>query len=133
MHGHEEDPQELQHAIEQGFEHRDLPTSTIGKAVLGLFIFFFVSIGLTIGYLRFVDSVGHQLDTRDRQTAEVRRALPPGPLVQSNVTTKKDMVDLRAQEVKKTERFEKLTTKPGYVQIPVDVAIEKIAKEGLPQ
>ncbi len=133
MHSHDEDPKELQHAIEQGYEHRDLPTSAIGRAVAGLFIFFFVSIGFTIVYLRFVDAFGHKQDTRDRQLADVRRTLPPGPLVQSNLTTKKDMVQLRSEDVKKTERFEKLEAKPGYVQIPVEVAMEKLAKQGLPQ
>jgi len=128
MHSHDEDPAELQKAIAQRYEHRDLSTSAIGKSVLILFVFFFISIGITIVYWRFVDSVGHDMATTSRQKVDQRLQLPPGPLLQSNVTAKQDIKDLRELERGKLEGYGWSDEKAGVAHIPVDEAMKKMAE-----
>lgn len=128
MHSHDEDPAELQKAIAKKYEHRDLSTSAIGRSVLILFVFFFFSIGITIVVWNLLDMWNHGMKTTSRQEVEKRVQLPPGPLLQSNVTAKQDIKDLRELEQGKLEGYGWSDEKAGIAHIPVDEAMKKMAE-----
>jgi hypothetical protein len=63
-----------------------------------------------------------------------RRAEPPPgvPRVQSNVTALQDMKDLRARESERVNGYGWSDRKSGRAYIPVELAMEKVLRDGLP-
>ncbi len=108
--------------IELGYEKEDLNMKGVGKGTLFFFVFTFVCIGL--GYWVFAvmnpDAMkGHQED----QPAFMGK-VPPEPLLQSNQTTKTDIVDLRANEDNALKIPAYVDQGKGVIRIPIDRAID---------
>ena len=115
--------------VELGYEIRDVNTKALMKGTIGFFIFAIGSAVVGFIMFRLMYPVGFEAQT------EVKRLIPqsPNPLVQSNLTAKTDIMDLRQQEEAA------LSAKPGWVDasktklhIPIERAMEIIAEKGMP-
>jgi hypothetical protein len=129
-----EDPKELEQAIHQGYEHREINYPKVGKmtsvGTIGLVV---VSLLITWGTFMAYDRIVQKSPNPAlRENAMARTSLPPSPLLQSNVTAKADIAILRRQEEEHLQTSKPIAGKPGYVSIPIEVAIDKLAETGLP-
>jgi len=115
--------------VELGYEIRDLNTKAIRTGAIGFFIFATASAVIGFGVFRWMYPRGFTEETAQK------RLLPesPNPLIQSNLTTKTDIMDLRQHETKQ------LTAPIGWtddshtkLHIPIEKAMEIIALRGLP-
>jgi len=128
---HVEDPKELAKAVDAGFEHRDLDTSQIGKSMFIFSIFTVLSLAAGLLIMMLMYNVMGYGNPKVLADPAPRRQLPPGPLLQSNVTAKTDIRDLRVAEEKRLAE-QGVDSKTGKAHIPIDRAIEIVAREGLP-
>lgn len=131
---HDENPMEgrdLDVLQELGYEPTDTTAeSPIGKFTLWFFGFIFVMAGAAFVFQTGFDRVpGFKFN----QERPVRRVMPPEgtPLLQSNTTAQKDMVDLKKENWDKMHKTE-LQRGGSSAVIPVDKAIEIVAQRGLP-
>lgn len=140
-HDHEqENPEELKKAIELGYEYRDLPFSQMGKhTIVWTFLFLIFVLGATYASFSLYDRFGNRPNasfttTFERTTIKdnPRKKLPFGPLLQSNKSAMKDIENVRAIEDKATKEYGWVDKEKGIAHEPVDVTIDKLAKEGLP-
>ncbi len=116
--------------VELGYEIRDVNTNGLLKGTIGFFLFTIASgvIGFVIFRLLFTAGFS--------TAAEPTRLIPqaPNPIVQSNITAKTDIMDLRQQE------DAKLNGPIGWVDasktklhIPIERAMDIIAERGVPK
>lgn len=116
-----------------GYEQSDIDASpkvltTHSAIFLGFIIFSFGMAWITLSVLDRADSFKF-----GRANTEVQRTPPDeAPLLQSNITAKKDMVDLRHKEEEKLNSYEEVEDHPGTYKIPVKKAMEIVAERGLP-
>ncbi|MBL8087346.1 MAG: hypothetical protein JNM85_04650 [Chthonomonas sp.] len=135
-HNEPENPQELEKAVSAGYEHRDFDFGKIGKgSSVSLVILCAVSLVATFLVLMIYDRVvqgrSSFMSTFDRQSPSGRATLPPAPLLQSNITAKTDIADLRKAELEAMTTYGYVDKEKGIVRIPVDAAIDRLAKTGL--
>ncbi len=135
MHEHEQDDPEVLSEIEKlGYDPRDVPVEK--TAVHAFFLFFscFVVGLIAWGIMAAIDRY-EGTRTTGKQPLPERRSGPqdPYPLLQTNLTAKTDIHDLRAQEAAKTDTAGWVDKDKGVARIPVSAAIEKVLSEGLPQ
>lgn len=117
---------------ELGYETEDLDPVKFGKAIMAMFLFVFVGAGISIAAMWFMSPTRI---SGDPTLADPARKFPPtpSPILQSNITRATDMHDLRQKETAILERFEVKDASSGSYSIPIDMAIEKLAKSGLPK
>ena len=115
--------------VELGYEVRDLNTKAIRIAAIGFFLFAVGSSVLGFGIFYLMNPAGFA------KVEESNRLLPqpPNPILQSNITSKTDIMDLRQKETKVLDApmgwSDKAKTK---LHLPIDMAMEIIAKRGVP-
>jgi hypothetical protein len=134
MHEHHEDDPEVLSEIEKlGYDPRDVPVEQTWKHAVGLFIACGVMMAAAAGIMWVIDwnTRGSSLG---KPEAVQRRNVPedPYPLLQSNLTAKTDILDLRDRERAKTDHYSWVDESKGIVRIPVEDAIQKVLEEGLP-
>jgi len=126
--GPREDP-----LIDMGYETRDVDYPKLRKAVISYFGFaLFCGIcGVIIYRYRFF--ILHIPQPKDDGVA-MNRPLPPDefPKLQSNMTSKTDIMDMRRQETVRLNATEYADDTHTVVHIPVNHAMELIAQRGLP-
>jgi len=127
---HEEDDVNL---LEQmGYEGRDL---NVGAKGIWSAILMFVGLAVvTVGCWAFIGLVDRTKTFSLPTKVEARTVTPPKdfPVVQSGVTAKTDMVELRKQEEAKSTKVGWVDEAKGVAQISVDDAIKIVAARGLP-
>jgi len=125
--------EEMAIAESKGYMHTDI-NDDVPKLVggtIGMLVFFTICVPATFGiYFLFQSISGH--DIGHQTTAVAREELPGGPLLQSNATTKADMIELRAREEQKLKGYTSVKGQPNTVVIPVEKAIDKLGESGLP-
>ena len=107
-------------------ETTDVNVWAIGKFAIGLVIVCVVSIGLLFGLLKFFQS---------REETSVANTVEPAKLFPEPQLQKTPLLDLkaiRAEEDKLLNGYAWVDAPKGVVRIPVDRAIEVLAKRGLP-
>jgi hypothetical protein len=136
MSGHhtvEPTAEEMAIAESKGYMHTDI-TDDVPKLVggtIGMLVFFTICVPVTfLIYFGFQKISGH--DIGHSAKVPIREELPGGPLVQSNATTKADMIELRAREEQKLKGYSSVKGQPNAVVIPVEKAIDEVSKSGLP-
>ena len=105
------------------------PTSTsgaVGKFAIGLVIVCVVSIALLFGLLKFFQS---REETSVANTVEPTKLFPDPQLQKTPIA---DLKAIRAQEDKLLNGYAWVDQPKGVVRIPVERAIEVLAKRGLP-
>jgi len=115
--------------VELGYEVRDLNTVAIRNATIGFFIFAIGSAVIGFACYRFMNP------TVFAATPPSNRVIPapPNPLIQSNVASKLDIMDIRQHETAVlTEPMGWVDTSKTHVHVPIERAMEIIAERGLP-
>ncbi|MBV6458145.1 MAG: hypothetical protein HONBIEJF_01268 [Fimbriimonadaceae bacterium] len=111
-----------------GYDRRDIKLKPIAWGVVWHFIFMIGSVPICFGfYWLLVKVVGE-----DQPPITVRK-MPPAPVVQTNITAAGDIHALRQQENEKLNTKGWVDAEKGKVHIPVDEAIDIVARDGLPQ
>jgi len=116
---HSQDP----HA---GHETTDINVWAVGKFAIGLVIVCVVSLLLLFGLLKFFQS---REETSVANTVEPVKLFPEPQLQKTEIL---DLKALHAEEDKLLNGYAWVDPKQGIVRIPVDRAIEVLAKRGLP-
>lgn len=116
------------HAEELGYEPRDISPFVMGKSVIILSVIFVLCVFAGYGTIQLLTWAQGIPDPRHHVVPD-RPELPGGPLVQSNITAKKDMAELRAKEIERVNGYKSI---PGTdnVSIPLDEALKKVAEQG---
>lgn len=133
MHDHGHNPDIDKDLLEQlGYEGRDVQVDwRIGSSAVLFFVSVFVAIGVAWSVIGLVDRTQHSAPTAQRMQ---RPMMPPKnvPMLQSDVTAKKDMEVLRSEEHKMMESSGWMKEDPGFARMPVDQAMQVVAQRGLP-
>ena len=114
------------HTPHAGHETTDVNVWAVGKFAIGLVIVCVVSIALLFGLLKFFQS---------REETSVANTVDPVKLFPEPQLQKTPIMDLKAihaEEDKLLNGYAWVDPKQGIVRIPVDRAIEVLAKRGLP-
>jgi hypothetical protein len=119
--------------VEMGYEPQDLGLPAIKKFVIALFAFAIFSFAVVFGLFKLLKL---DLNAADRARAEAlpfqKRVPPaPNPLLQSNVTAKTAIADMRKTERAELENYAWVDRSKGIVRIPIDRAISLLAERGL--
>lgn len=125
---HEADPEAINALTkpEVGYEERDLDVPGLIKWTIGFFVGTTICIGLT--YVGFLFAVGYPI-REDVPLATI--PMEPNPLLQNNMTTQVDIINLRRDEQKRKTSHGWIDEEKGVAHIPVDQAIEQMAVRGL--
>src|SRR5664279_2931535 len=107
-------------------ETTDVNVWAIGKFAIGLVIVCAVSIALLFGLLKFFQS---REETSRANTVEPTKMFPQPQLQKTPIP---DLKAIRAEEDKLLNGYAWVDQPKGVVRIPVDRAIEVLAKRGLP-
>jgi hypothetical protein len=109
-----------------GHETTDINVWAVGKFAIGLVIVCVVSLLLLFGLLKFFQS---REETSVANTVEPVKLFPEPQLQKTEIL---DLKALHAEEDKLLNGYAWVDPKQGIVRIPVDRAIEVLAKRGLP-
>src|SRR5665811_1737654 len=109
-----------------GHETTDINVWAVGKFAIGLVIVCVVSIGLLFGLLKFFQS---REETSVANTVEPVKLFPEPQLQKTPIL---DLKAIRAEEDKLLNGYAWVDAPKGVVCIPLDRAIEVLAKRGLP-
>lgn len=126
--------QEMDELKKMGYDRSDLSMKVISWSINGFFIFTLICIA--ISYFIYVALDNYFISRQqDRQISRVdRRRLPdlPNPLLQSNITARGDMADLRNREFRVLGEYGWIDRNQDVARIPIDRALE-IAAGGVGQ
>jgi hypothetical protein len=109
-----------------GHETTDVNVWAVGKFAIGLVIVCVVSIALLFGLLKFFQS---REETSVADTVDPVKLFPEPQLQKTPIL---DLKAIHAEEDKLLNGYAWVDPKQGIVRIPVDRAIEVLAKRGLP-
>ena len=109
-----------------GHETTDVNVWAVGKFAIGLVVVCVVSIALLFGLLKFFQS---REETSVANTVEPTKLFPQPQLQKTPIP---DLKAIRAEEDKLLNGYAWVDQPKGVVRIPVDRAIEVLAKRGLP-
>ena len=107
-------------------ETTDVNVWAVGKFAIGLVAVTVISVVLLFGLMRFFQS---QEETSVANTVEPTKLFPEPQLQKTPIL---DLKGIRAEEDKLLNGYAWVDEKKGVVRIPVDLAIEVLAKRGLP-
>ncbi|MBS1708509.1 MAG: hypothetical protein JSS65_07270 [Armatimonadetes bacterium] len=128
---HEED--DLNLLEKMGYEGRDMEVGRKGQ--FGAVLLFVSLAVVTVACWAFIGLIDrtNTFSQPPRVVAE-RKVTPPKeyPVVQTGVTAKMDMVELRKLEEEKTTKLGWVDKDKGVAQVPVETAIKIVAERGLP-
>ena len=114
------------HTPQPGYETTDINVWAVGKFAVALVVVTLVSLVLLFGLMKYFQS---------RETPEVMKALNPVklfPQPQLQTTPVPDLKTFRADEDKILNSYAWVDQPKGIVRIPIDQAIDVLAKRGLP-
>jgi hypothetical protein len=109
-----------------GHETTDVNVWAVGKFAIGLVIVCVVSLVLLFGLMKFFQS---REETSVANTVEPAKLFPEPQLQKAPIP---DLKAIRAEEDKLLNGYAWVDQKQGIVRIPVERAIEVLAKRGLP-
>jgi hypothetical protein len=112
--------------MDENNETTDVNVWAVGKFAIGLVIVCVVSIVLLFGLLKFFQS---REETSVANTVEPTKLFPEPQLQKTPIP---DLKAIRAEEDKLLNGYAWVDQPKGVVRIPVDRAIEVLAKRGLP-
>ena len=131
-HGHGTELKKPTPLTDLGYETEDLDPIKFGKGIMAMFTFVGICAAAGIGVMYLMSPTRF---VGDPYVADPARRFPPtpSPILQSNITKATDMHDLRQKETARLERYEVKDGSSGTYSIPIDEAIDKLAKSGLPK
>ena len=114
--------------IELGYEQRDLHPRNIFKVSVIFFLFAFASYGAGWFILAHRGYFKDPTGVNDLMSAKIPKS--PNPILQTNVSTKTDMYDLRRDEKTELTTSGPSTHVKGATRIPIEQAIKLSAERG---
>ena len=120
MHSHGPRPDPL---TDLGYEPSDVNMRKLGLALFFFFTFAFFCIFATWGIIKLM-SPGYFDKRADMPTLTRSIPAPPNPLLQTDVTAKTDIRDLRQREEVALTTPTWVDQKSGVVRVPIDRAME---------
>lgn len=109
-----------------GYETTDVHVQAVGKFAFALIAIILVSLGLLIGLFKYFQS---REAANQAKTIEPAKVFPEPQLQASPVL---DLKAIRAEEDKLLSGYAWVDPQKGLVRIPIDQAIDLIARRGLP-
>ncbi len=130
MHSNE-DNRDLNILEEMGYEPTDVEPNAIPKVTFDFFTAMTVMFVIAWAVMSVIDRTSTLPSAKETFT---RRRTPEGdaPLVQGNVTAKQDMINLRREEIQKTEVFAWVDEGKGIARVPISVGMEMLLERGVP-
>jgi hypothetical protein len=125
------DPHDPEENPRVAYEHGDADVFTVSK--YGIALVFGVAIAATAMWGLFTWFLNHQNVEESpvsKSVLEERPKVPPAPRLQ--MFPKRDLIDFRAAERHHLENFGWVDAGKGIVHIPIEQAIDAVAKQGLP-
>lgn len=115
-----------------GYEHQDVEVDArLGKGLFWFFMSVNISVVVAWAVIGLVDRTQINRPT-DQQMSRVMMPPKDTPMLQSDLTAKKDIGTLRAEEQKKMEHIGWVDKEPSFAQVPVETAMKIVAERGLP-
>ncbi len=130
-HGYHEDPVELAHAETLGHEHRDIPVKQLNQGLSAMMVFLGIGLAGGLGAMYALGLLLSRGVLVERPIDYTPTPMPAGPILQSNVTAKTDIADLRLEEQKLIDKGGVDAT-TGKKVIPLNEALSDVARDGLP-
>lgn len=136
MHDHHEDDPEVLSEIEKlGYDPRDVPIGETPKHAIALFLSIGAVMLVSWGIMAAIDRYQGSTLVGSKDVSDVRRERAPEdpyPVVQTNLSAKTDIHDLRRDEMIKTTTYGWVDKAAGVASIPVDEAKKMLLSEGMP-
>ncbi|MEX2244696.1 MAG: hypothetical protein WD716_12735 [Fimbriimonadaceae bacterium] len=136
MHDHHEDDPEVLSEIEKlGYDPRDVPIGETPKHAIALFVSVGAVMLISVGIMTVIDRYQGSTLVGSKDVSDVRRERAPEepyPVVQTNLSAKTDIHDLRRDEMIKTTTYGWVDKAAGVASIPVDEAKAILLSEGMP-
>lgn len=127
MHNHEpEDLEALAASTRVGHETRDLPLPAFGTGMIWFTVLFLVSLVASWVFLWYLP--GNHVVSKPTPPA----VMPPKPWLQNNATVITDIQELRKGEAQHMTTYAVIDRGKGIVGVPIDVAMDMVARSGLP-
>lgn len=110
----------------------------LGPVTIASLILLAITLAILFLFYGLVQVLETQAAKREAVDQELEMVVPtaPAPRVQPNPIDnrlpKEDMSLLREQEAEILDTYGQVSPEVGIVRVPIDVAIEKLAEEGLP-
>jgi hypothetical protein len=113
------------------YEHGDADVFTVSKYTIALVFGIFIAAAAMYGLFNYFNGEANKDEAVVPQVIlDQRPKLPPEPRLQP--TPKLFIKDLRAAEIAQINSYGWIDQKNGIVRIPIDEAIDAVAKAGLP-
>jgi hypothetical protein len=110
-------------------EVRDVNAWAVSRFAIGLVLLCIFAVALLFGVFRYFEStMGGPLPASGLDVNAT--ALPPSPTLQT--TPRLDLQRFRAAETEVLNSYSWIDRQHGIVHVPIDVAIDIVAKQGLP-
>lgn len=124
---HDENPIDLE-GRHPGHEERDVNAWAVSRFAIALVLLCIVAVALLFGLFRYFESTfGGPMPPIALDDA---RSLPPSPTLQR--TPVQDLQRFRAAEDEILNSYSWIDQQHGIVHVPINVAIDMLAKQGLP-
>jgi len=123
-------PTDEKPAAELGYEPSDADARTLVGWAVGLFIVLVLSVIATVVFFDAMSAYARRHDPAVSPLAATERSTPPEPHLSSDEP--QDLAAARREEEQVLETYDWVDKSKGVVRIPVDRALELVAKEGLP-
>jgi hypothetical protein len=126
---HPADPEEINPNV--AYEHGDADVFTVSKYTIALVFGIFIAATAMYGLFNFFNAESNKEEAVVPKVIQDQAPkLPPEPRLQA--TPKQYIRDLRAAEEAQLNSYGWVDEKAGIVRIPIDQAIDAVAKAGLP-
>jgi hypothetical protein len=113
------------------YEHGDADVFTVSKYTVALVFGIFIAAAAMYGLFNYFNGEANKDEAVVPQVIQDQRPkLPPEPRLQA--TPKQFIKDLRAAEIAQLNSYGWIDQKNGIVRIPIEDAIDAVAKAGLP-
>lgn len=125
----EHTPDDPEMLAQMRYDTRDFSMGQVGAFVIGLIVFGIV--GIVISLVIFMGMNPGIMDKNKVAAPFARKSPPaPNPILQTNVTAKTDLQELRAAENDKLHNYGYADSNKTTVHVPVDRAIEILSNKG---
>lgn len=132
MSDHAHEPVDTNILEEMGYERSDVNVGTLSKSTVGFFIASTAVMLVAVGAMWVIAPRMTFGPPKEKLEERIRKPGPEQPLIQSNATTLMDMREFMAKQQTLISTYDWTDRKKGYVRIPVEDALKRVAQQGLP-
>ena len=127
---HKETPKDDPDMLAQmRYETRDFSFGAVGKFVFGTFLFAFLGFLAAFGIFKWMNP-GILENGKVSQPFAMKGPEAPNPILQTNVTAKSDIEEIRKNEMTQMRSYGN-SDAPGTVSVPIERALQQVAQDGI--